>query len=207
MAVLQRIQAASVAATPTSYVIDIRPPEERASGIGFLPGSIGLLPGESPEECLPPDDGLPVVLYCTSGRRSLQAAETLSSGWSGPVFSLDGGVLGWQEEGLPTCGVSGVEDIPRLTALERFPRLLLSCFAAETVENSLDGNAHASTLDPTTIVSAALAEPRVVPNSVLAMLRALDRVAEVARRSNFSLQKIAENTDRLRAALLSYQQR
>jgi hypothetical protein len=36
--------------------------------------------------------------------------------------------------------VTPPEDPPRLASLERFPRLLLSCFAAETVENSLDGN-------------------------------------------------------------------
>jgi rhodanese-related sulfurtransferase len=79
--------------------IDIRSPDERASDLGFLPGSVGLLPGESCEECLQGDQDAPVLLYCTSGRRSLTAAQALQQGRSGAVFSLQGGVLAWQEAG------------------------------------------------------------------------------------------------------------
>ncbi len=112
-------------------------------------------------------------------------------------------MLAWTGAGLPACGVVPPEEPLAPVSVQRFPRLLLSCFAAETVENSLDGNEHASALDPASTVEAALREPHLQPDSLAAMLRALDRVAEVARRNRFSLQKIAENTDRLRAALLS----
>lgn len=197
------ISPRAVAAEPGFFLIDIRPPEERSSALGFLPGSVGLLPGEPVEECLPAGSRASVVLYCTSGRRSAQAAEELAPRWHGEVYNLAGGVLAWQADGLPTCGIATPEDIPRLTSIDRFPRLLLSCFAAETVENALDGNEGATHLDPTLVIQNALAEPRVIPGSLLAMLRALDRTAEVARRSGFPLDRIASNTDRFRAALLA----
>lgn len=197
------ISPRAVAAEPGFLLVDIRPPEERSSSLGFLPGSVGLLPGESIEECLPPGSDEPVVLYCTSGRRSARAAEELASRWPGQIYNLTGGVLAWQGDGLPTCGLTTPEDVPRLTTIDRFPRLLLSCFAAETVENALDGNEGATRLDPALVIQNALTEPRVIPGSLLAMLRALDRTAEVARRSGFPLDRIASNTDRFRAALLA----
>lgn len=47
------------------------------------------------------DKGLPVAVYCRSGRRSLDAAKQLTErGFE--VINLKGGILEWQEKGKPT---------------------------------------------------------------------------------------------------------
>ncbi len=47
------------------------------------------------------DKGLPVAVYCRSGRRSLDAAKQLTErGFE--VINLKGGILEWQENGKPT---------------------------------------------------------------------------------------------------------
>lgn len=44
---------------------------------------------------------LPVVFYCQSGARSMQASLFLSArGWT-QVYNLDGGVIAWTKSGLP----------------------------------------------------------------------------------------------------------
>jgi peroxiredoxin family protein/rhodanese-related sulfurtransferase len=200
LAMPSSISPVQAAALQRCHLIDIRPPEERAV-LGVLPGSVGLLPGETIEECTRFDETLPILLACTSGKRSAALVESLGGDWRGRVFNLQGGVLAWQAEGLPTCNVSPPEDFPVLKEIARFPRLLLSCFAAEMTENSLNGNDLARSLDPSRIIQDALSEPRVVPGSLLAMHRLLDRVAEAARRSGFPLDRIAHNTDRFRSTL------
>lgn len=48
------------------------------------------------------DKQKPVILYCRSGRRSMQAAKTLVNEGFTTVYNLKGGILAWQAEGLPT---------------------------------------------------------------------------------------------------------
>jgi rhodanese-related sulfurtransferase len=43
----------------------------------------------------------PIYLHCRSGVRSLYAAETLMSLGYEDVYSLDGGILGWHNQGYP----------------------------------------------------------------------------------------------------------
>lgn len=198
------ISPGDLAATPSLIVLDIRPHEERTSALGFIPGSIGLHPGQLPDELiasLPP--ALPVVLACTSGRRSAVLAEQLSPHRPGILYNLTGGVLAWTAAGLPTCGQRSADELdpPRLESLDRLPRTLLSCFAAETVENALNGNEQAARVDPSVTIAEAMREPGVTLAAPATLCRVIDRVALVARQSGFPLGRIALNVDRLHAAL------
>ncbi|MFS0731451.1 HesA/MoeB/ThiF family protein [Curtobacterium sp. 1P10AnD] len=74
----------------TFVLVDVRTPEERATGI--IAGSI--VPG-----ALRADDRT-VVAVCASGRRATAYARTLDR----PVVVLDGGIAAWRAEGRPIVG-------------------------------------------------------------------------------------------------------
>lgn len=92
-------------------IVDVREPDEFADG--HIPGAVniprGLLEfevdghpavaGRKAEELSHRER--PVVLYCLSGGRSALAAEALKRlGFLAPM-SLAGGILGWEDAGLP----------------------------------------------------------------------------------------------------------
>jgi rhodanese-related sulfurtransferase len=82
-------------------LVDIR--EESEWDRGHLPGAIHLGKGiiERDVERLFPDLDRELVLYCGGGFRSVLAAEALQKmGYRNPV-SMDGGIRGWMEAGLP----------------------------------------------------------------------------------------------------------
>ncbi|GGL07013.1 adenylyltransferase/sulfurtransferase [Curtobacterium luteum] len=84
--------AAALAADPSVpaslVLVDVRTPEERASGV-----IVGSIP---PEDLQP--DARTVVAVCASGRRATAWARTLDR----PVVVLDGGIAAWRAEGHPT---------------------------------------------------------------------------------------------------------
>lgn len=87
--------------TQDVQLVDVRTPEEYAER--HLEGSINI---DIKEEGFLKEakksliKEKPVYVYCRSGRRSLTAAEILSrAGYK--VTNLDGGILGWENEGLP----------------------------------------------------------------------------------------------------------
>jgi rhodanese-related sulfurtransferase len=82
-------------------LIDVRTPEEHEAGHieGDRPIPFDHLKDAASE--LPEDQ--PVVLYCRSGDRSGAAVQALrASGYD--AYSIEGGILGWQEQGLPIDG-------------------------------------------------------------------------------------------------------
>ena len=55
-----------------------------------------------------PDKSARTILYCRSGNRSCKAAEQLQALGYEDVASMAGGILAWQEQGLPVVAASGM---------------------------------------------------------------------------------------------------
>ena len=55
-----------------------------------------------------PDKSARTILYCRSGNRSYKAAEQLQALGYEDVASMAGGILAWQEQGLPVVAASGM---------------------------------------------------------------------------------------------------
>jgi molybdopterin/thiamine biosynthesis adenylyltransferase/rhodanese-related sulfurtransferase len=66
----------------------------------------GLLADEIGEAA--PDKSARTILYCRSGNRSYKAAEQLEALGYTDVASIAGGILAWQEQGLPVVSTSGM---------------------------------------------------------------------------------------------------
>ena len=52
-------------------------------------------------QCLSSDKEKTIVLQCRSGKRSLKAAQYLNGEGYQKLYNLEGGILAWQNEGLP----------------------------------------------------------------------------------------------------------
>jgi molybdopterin/thiamine biosynthesis adenylyltransferase/rhodanese-related sulfurtransferase len=55
-----------------------------------------------------PDKSARTILYCRSGNRSFKAAEQLQALGYANVASMAGGILAWQEQGLPVLATEGM---------------------------------------------------------------------------------------------------
>src|SRR6266700_2551437 len=77
--------------------------EESEYAKDHLPGAIHLGKGviERDVEIQVPDLNTPLVLYCGGGFRSALAADNLQKMGYTKVLSMDGGIRGWREKGLP----------------------------------------------------------------------------------------------------------
>ena len=82
-------------------LVDVR--EESEFAKDHLPGAIHLGKGviERDIEERSPDVNTPMVLYCGGGYRSALAADNLQKMGYTNVLSMDGGIRGWREKGLP----------------------------------------------------------------------------------------------------------
>lgn len=81
-----------------AQVVDVRTAKEHAAG--HIEGAAHLPLERLNEEIDELDRSQPVVVYCRGGNRSEVAAEALrNSGWH--AHSIDGGLLAWDEAGLP----------------------------------------------------------------------------------------------------------
>ncbi len=82
-------------------LLDVR--EESEFAKDRLPGAVHLGKGiiERDIERLHPEIGTELVLYCGGGFRSALAADALQKMGYERVFSMDGGIRGWREAGLP----------------------------------------------------------------------------------------------------------
>ena len=91
-----------LAATPQAQVLDVRTPEEFATG--HIP-TARLIPinDERFDERVKTelDPGKPVLANCRSGRRSAMAEERLGKLGFSNVRHLDGGILEWDKAGQP----------------------------------------------------------------------------------------------------------
>jgi len=82
-------------------LVDVREESEYAKD--HLPGAIHLGKGiiERDIEERVPDLKAEMVLYCGGGFRSALAADNLQKMGYTNVISMDGGIRGWREKGLP----------------------------------------------------------------------------------------------------------
>ena len=86
------------------YVIDVRSREEFDGPLGHVPGSrcVPLEDLEQASGTLPTD--VPILIACRSGRRSAIACERLDALTPARAVNLAGGMIAWNEAGLPTEG-------------------------------------------------------------------------------------------------------
>ena len=85
-----------------ALLLDVREPDEWETV--HVPGSRHIPLGEIDQRL----DELPrhreIVVICRSGRRSAKAQDAIESAGFAPVANLAGGIIAWEEEGLPvTC--------------------------------------------------------------------------------------------------------
>lgn len=202
-----RYGAARVAEDRSIRILDIREAEEIAI-MGYLPGSrffpLGELAVEPGRLDAVYPRSAPIALVCQSGRRAREACVTLVEAGFSRAGSLAGGLLAWTSSALPTCGVREPEpeDVPMLADPARFPRVLAACFVASTAQNALEDPMWEGK-DPASVVRDIVAEEVRAegPGAVSGLVRAVHRVAEIARARGFPLGEIRVNTDRMIAAL------
>src|SRR4051812_1958468 len=82
-------------------LIDVREESEWAND--HLPGAVFLSKGilERDVEKHIPDPDTEMILYCGGGFRSALAADNLQKMGYRNVLSMDGGIRGWRDKGLP----------------------------------------------------------------------------------------------------------
>lgn len=106
---LRRVSADAAKATvdsPTEglVILDVRTPEEFAEG--HIEGAIMIdfYRDDFAAELAKLDPDVPYVLYCRSGNRSGQTLAMMEGLDFQDVQDVDGGVIGWQNAGLPLVG-------------------------------------------------------------------------------------------------------
>src|SRR3954468_4146880 len=89
-------------------LIDTREPHEYQEA--HLDGGKLVPPGLLADEIAgaAPDKSARTILYCRSGNRSYKAAEQLEALGYTDVASMAGGILAWQEQGLPVLAAEGM---------------------------------------------------------------------------------------------------
>ncbi len=87
------------------HFVDVREDDEWAKG--RAQGAIHLGKGviERDIEATLPDRQAQIILYCGGGFRSALAAEALQKMGYQNVWSMDGGIRAWREQGLPEEGL------------------------------------------------------------------------------------------------------
>jgi rhodanese-related sulfurtransferase len=83
-------------------LVDVREPHEWEAG--RIPGDVAHIPmGALSQQAATIDRDKPVVFQCHSGARSLMAAQAFrAAGYD--AYSLAGGLLAWEDAGLPVDG-------------------------------------------------------------------------------------------------------
>ena len=91
-------QVAEMARGGEAQLVDVRTPAEHEAG--HVEGALHVPLDELPTAASSLDRDRPVVFYCRVGERSHLAAEAFkASGWD--AHSMGGGLVAWQEQGLP----------------------------------------------------------------------------------------------------------
>jgi rhodanese-related sulfurtransferase len=82
-------------------LVDVREPDEYVGPLGHVPGSELVPMGEVLEAAAAWDRNQPTLLICRSGARSGRVAAVLTQMGFRHMYNLIGGMLVWNEAGLP----------------------------------------------------------------------------------------------------------
>lgn len=83
-------------------LIDVRTPKEYAEGHLKNAENINFYDDDFLQQMEKLDKEKPVYIYCRSGGRSGKAAKQLAEEGFTKIYDLDGGILKWNKENLPT---------------------------------------------------------------------------------------------------------
>lgn len=100
----QRVDAtafAGVVSSPGVVVVDVRTPEEFASG--HIEGALNynVEGADFAGQLAALDPGATYAVYCRSGNRSQVAVSEMSAAGINHIYELESGIVGWQDAGLP----------------------------------------------------------------------------------------------------------
>jgi len=84
-------------------------------------------------------DGKSMIFYCHTGSRSDKLVGGISELNGGDIWSLDGGIVAWKKEGLPTEIMSQVISVERQTQIIVGILVLTSVVLGLTVDNVFFG--------------------------------------------------------------------
>jgi rhodanese-related sulfurtransferase len=94
--------AAVIANDPDDLVIvDVRTPEEFTEGHIEDAVNLDIYEPSFADDIAALDRDVPYVVYCRSGNRSAQATSLMADLEFRSVIDVDGGVVAWEEAGLP----------------------------------------------------------------------------------------------------------
>ncbi|MCC7050521.1 MAG: thioredoxin fold domain-containing protein [Bacteroidia bacterium] len=96
---------------PNVIVLDVRTPEEVAAGTIGTPSVINFYDNDFAKKIALMDKSKTIAVYCKSGGRSGQAAKVLADNGFNNVINLDGGITGWERQGLPITKMEGATDV------------------------------------------------------------------------------------------------
>ena len=90
----------AIQATPNPQVVDVRTPEEFASGHLIQAQNVNWMNPDFVANSAKYDKSKPIFVYCKSGGRSHKAAEKLAELGFTNVIEMEGGILKWEAAGL-----------------------------------------------------------------------------------------------------------
>jgi rhodanese-related sulfurtransferase len=96
---LSTLQATQLINSRNAVVIDVRTPEEFATG--SLPGARNIPVDKFDQKMRDIKKDKPLIVVCASSSRAGRAAAQLRASGFGEVYVLAGGLAAWREAGLP----------------------------------------------------------------------------------------------------------
>ena len=89
------------AGNPDFMVIDVRTPEEYASGYIDTAVNIDYYTADFREQLAALDKDKTYLIYCRTGRRSAGARDIMAELGFREVYNMSGGIVAWEAEGRP----------------------------------------------------------------------------------------------------------
>ena len=96
-------QARDLLANPPEglIILDVRTPQEFREGHLAGARNMDFFGGSFERQTAALPKGVPVLIYCRTGKRSAAAAELLDEAGVTPIYHMHQGIEAWQQAGLP----------------------------------------------------------------------------------------------------------